>query len=338
MNLTQLKEKFANSVFCRNKRLQSKVPLKFPFVVNLELTNICTENCIWCPQESMTRPRGFMQFDLFKKLIDEMAQHQKLRRLYIHWMGEPLLHPQFLDFIEYAKKKNVAEMIVIATNGVLLNESNMKKLIELQIDELYISIDAGSAETYKQLKNTDNFDTISENIKRASALKKKMKSQLPYLKVKFLETDANFHEKQIFKKLMSKVVDEVYYEKDLSTWDGTNERVNKYINGMKCYLNNYGNLVKRYPCDRLWYSLAVNWEGKVFPCVCDWNGNSSIGDANSELLGDVWYNDQLVNLRKLHLDGRFAEVGLCRECTKWGKRNMGDWLTNNKERAISRPR
>lgn len=338
INLNQLKEDVKDKMFFRNRRLQSRLPLAFPMVLNVELTNICTENCIWCPREAMTRPKGFMKFELFKKVIDEASGFPKLRKLFMHWMGEPLLHPEFMKFAEYAKNKDVAEAIEIATNGVALTEDKMKRMIELGIDELFISIDAATSEKYTSLKNTDNFRTIQENIDRAAKLKKALRAKLPFIRVKFLETDANIEQKKQFKDRWAGTADSVFFEKDLSVWNAKSEKVNKNIGQMECYRRNYGNLTKRYPCDRLWYLLAVHWDGKVSPCVCDWNGEDTIGDLNYQTIEELWRGDVLMKYRAHHINNEYNKISVCDVCTKWGTRNMGDWLLRHKERALSEPK
>lgn len=337
MNFRQIKEQIKDKMYFRKKRLQARIPLPFPMVINIELTNKCTENCIWCPRDSMTRERGFMEFDVFKKIIDEIPRNQKLRRLYVHWMGEPLLHPEFLKFIEYAKSKDKAESIVIATNGFLLSKDVMKRMIELKIDELFVAIDAVDPGSYSEFKNTDHFNIVKDNIVGALALKREVRLRLPFIRVKFLETDQNFRDKDLFRLQWRGIADSVFFEKDLSIWDGKSEKVNKYIKSMGCYLKHYGGLAVRYPCDRLWYLMAVQWNGIVSPCVCDWNGENGIGDIRKQRIEEIWYSDILMSYRSHHINRTFEKVRLCSVCTRWGTRNMGDWLTKHKRKALSMP-
>ncbi|MCX5884682.1 MAG: radical SAM protein [Proteobacteria bacterium] len=337
MNLNQIQEKIKDSRLFRKRRLQSRIPLEFPMVLNVELTNRCTENCIWCPRDSMDRTQGFMEVTLFKKIIDEASLYPKLRKLFVHWMGEPLLHPDFLECIKYASSKKVAEMILIATNGVLLTEKIMKGLIETKVDELYISIDAASSGRYEQLKHTKHFENIKHNIEHAVALKKQLKVKLPFIRVKFLETDLNADQIEAFKQQWRKNADSVFIEKDLSIWDGKSQKVNANIKGMKSYLKNYGELESRYPCDRIWYLLAVQWNGKVSPCVCDWNGENAVGDSNIQTLREIWYGNELKNYRYHHVNHAYDRLPLCDACDRWGTRHMGDWLMKHKEKALSVP-
>jgi radical SAM protein with 4Fe4S-binding SPASM domain len=337
MNIAQLKERIKNISFLKKKRLQSKVPLRFPFLLNIELTNICTERCIWCPQDEITRPKGFIDVGLFKKIIDECARYERLRRLYVHWMGEPLLHPKIVEMLEYAKKKNIAEMIVIATNGTHLSEKIMKELIRLEIDELYLSIDAGTEDTYKRLKGTKSFNKIESNIRNAMELKKKLHAKLPYLRLKYLDMDQNNHEIGLFKRKWETIVDTIFFEDDFNIWNGASNRVNESVVHTDAYKRNYGNLDERYPCDRLWYMLAIHWDGKVSPCVCDWDGKTIVGDLASSSLREIWYSEKMREFRGNHLNNEFDRIEMCKVCTRWGTRNMGDWLTKHKEKALLLP-
>ena len=47
----------------------------FPRGLMIEPSNICNANCVFCPSSDITRSRGFMTFELFKKIIDEAVTH-----------------------------------------------------------------------------------------------------------------------------------------------------------------------------------------------------------------------------------------------------------------------
>lgn len=335
MDLTQVKERIKNVGFLKKRRLQNKIPLRFPFLLNIEITNICSEKCIYCPQPELTRPSGFMDVALFKKIIDECTHMERLRRLYVHWMGEPLLHPKIIEILEYAKEKNIAEMIVIATNGTPLTEKIMAELIRLEIDEIYLSIDAVTGDTYKKLKGTNNFDKIENNIVKAMELKRKLHAKLPYLRLKFLDMDENSHEIEQFKKKWEKIVDTIFFDDVYNIWDGSSDRVNKSVVNTEAYKRHYEDLDERYPCDRLWYGLAIHCDGKVSPCVCDWDGKTVVGDLANTTLSEIWYSEKMREYRKNHLNNEFHRIEMCKDCTLWGTRNMGDWLLRHKNKALS---
>ena len=76
---------------------------EFPFVVDIELTNFCNLKCIMCNQVYMKREKGFMEEELFKKIVDECIENKAGIRLI--GLGEPFLHKKIIDFVKYVKNK-----------------------------------------------------------------------------------------------------------------------------------------------------------------------------------------------------------------------------------------
>ncbi len=66
---------------------------KFPKRVTIEMTNDCNLSCVMCPRRFMKDTNGYIDYDLWCKLIDE-CEGQRVT-LVPFWRGESLLHPQF---------------------------------------------------------------------------------------------------------------------------------------------------------------------------------------------------------------------------------------------------
>src|SRR4030042_1647517 len=91
---------------------------EFPLMVVLSVTYVCNSRCPGCPYTNSTiretyKDASFMPADLFKKIADECGKYGAYLRL--SGGGEPLLHPQMVDLIEYAKSKGAK--IGLITNG-----------------------------------------------------------------------------------------------------------------------------------------------------------------------------------------------------------------------------
>jgi len=108
--------------------------------VYLELTNTCNLRCDFCPSRVSKRKRQFMEFDLFRTAVDEIARKSITRLIGFHILGEPLLHPRLLDAVQYVKNKGLKA--AITTNGSLLSGKMMDELIRHKLDRLIISLDS----------------------------------------------------------------------------------------------------------------------------------------------------------------------------------------------------
>jgi hypothetical protein len=94
------------------------------------------------------------------------------------------------------------KFLEITTNGQILTDKNITKLLGRNID-LYISLDAGTAETYAKLRN-DRFDDILVNLKRLIEAKGGS-GQLPRINLVFMPMQVNVHELEDFVKLCAEL-------------------------------------------------------------------------------------------------------------------------------------
>lgn len=320
----------------REKRLKDNWPLPYPLSIAIELSSDCNSNCYMCPRKNMTRAGGKMDLKLFKKIIDELHKNKVLlRKLFLHWMGEPLLNESFNKMIAYAKKKNIAEMVVMASNLIALDEDKAERLVKSGLDELFVSLDAVRQETYDKIKgNSASLEKVEDSIYRLVETRKKMGSSLPYIRLKILKSSVNRDEIEEFKDKWSPVVDEIYVEEDLNAWNGTNQDVNKNIKGDPLYKEKAGADDGRWPCDRLWYQLAISQDGFVSPCIADWNGTGFIGNVKNESVFDIWHSPKLKEMRRKHIDGKYGELEMCKDCQRWQLTNLKNWLKENKDKAL----
>ncbi len=83
----------------------------------LEITNICNLDCVFCPKT--TREKRSLTPVEFDMLTDKLCG--KIKFLYFHLMGEPLLHRHLPEFIITAREKGFVP--VLTTNGTLLSRA-----------------------------------------------------------------------------------------------------------------------------------------------------------------------------------------------------------------------
>ncbi|SFX31602.1 hypothetical protein SAMN04487866_10499 [Thermoactinomyces sp. DSM 45891] len=87
------------------------------------------------------RNRTFMSWDLWSKIVDECSQYEDVT-LTPSWEGEPMLHPQFQEFMAYAIAR-LGERIRLTTDGALINEQNKETLRNLTSITVNVNSDQG---------------------------------------------------------------------------------------------------------------------------------------------------------------------------------------------------
>jgi len=100
----------------------------------VEITNICNLHCDFCP--GTHRAGRFMPPETFRILAEKLRPH--VSYLYLHVMGEPLLHPQLADILQIAEELNLRACIT--TNGTLLAEQSAVLLAAPALYKISVSL------------------------------------------------------------------------------------------------------------------------------------------------------------------------------------------------------
>ena len=79
-------------------------------------------------------------------------------------LGEPLLHPRFLDMVRLAKERGLRAEVT--TNALLLDEAMAAGLLEAGLDQLVVSIDGASAEAFGRVRSGASLERVVENVRR----------------------------------------------------------------------------------------------------------------------------------------------------------------------------
>jgi len=126
-----------------NRRRHPSLQVGHIFV---ELTNVCDFNCVFCPNEIMTRKRGYMPTQLAKSVIDEIYEAGLTNSLMFNLMGEPLLHRDWYDIFEHADKRNLD--ITFGTNCSRLDDVTLDELYSLPLKLIIVSLQTPTRGTF----------------------------------------------------------------------------------------------------------------------------------------------------------------------------------------------
>ncbi len=132
--------------------------------VYVEVTNKCNLNCSTCMRNVWDVKYGRMSDETFKRILLSFQGQPNKPELFLGGYGEPLSHPHILEMIEQAKE--LGHRVSLITNGILLTEQITRKLIDLKLDMLWVSLDGASPECYVDVRLGDALPTVIENLKQ----------------------------------------------------------------------------------------------------------------------------------------------------------------------------
>lgn len=271
---------------------------QYPILVDLELASVCNLKCPMCytiTKEFKEKVNAkLMNFDLFKKIIDEIGS--KVPALRLSLRGESTLHPKFIDCIKYAKDNGIKEVSTL-TNGSKLELDFFKKMVDAGIDWITISVD-GLDEEYEKIRKPLKFNETFEKIKNMSLYKKENNLNKPVIKIQSLWPS--------IKKNPEKFYNTFKPITDLIAFNPLIDYLQKDADIV--YIDNFS-------CPQLYQRIVVGADGSVMMCSNDEENSHIIGDAKTTTIYDIWHGDKLNKVRELHLreDG-YKNIDVCKRC------------------------
>jgi radical SAM protein with 4Fe4S-binding SPASM domain len=250
----------------------------------------------------------------------------------------------FLEIIESIKK---VPFSVLITNGTLLNEVNISKIIEAGLGRLMISFDGAKKETFEKIRRGADFEKIISNIELINNLKENLSSPRPEVCFSTTLMRSNIEEFPLIVQLAyqlkiniisCKPVQILFPEMEAENLDNFSYLTARYFNQAQKLANELGVKLEPTPdlsklikkdknlsecaneildktykvksCGEYLPILFISPDGKVKPCTM-W-GDGSIGDFKIQNFRDIWEGNEFKRLITQVESGNFS--GGCLKC------------------------
>lgn len=160
-----------------------------PRELQVEVTGACNLACKMCLvryQPKLGRRQGAMCFHTFRALVDDLPD---LERVVLQGLGEPLLAPDLFQMIEYASARGIR--MGFNTNGTLLTRERSRRLVELGLDWLHVSVDGATAATYEGIRDGSDFERVRRNVADLTGVMRELGAEKPDLSLVFVAMRRN---------------------------------------------------------------------------------------------------------------------------------------------------
>jgi len=272
---------------------------KFPSHVDVELSSLCNLSCPMCytttDKFKKAVNRANMDFDLYKKIIDECTKYN-LFSIRLSLRGEAFLNEHIYDMIKYAKEKGIKEVSSL-THGGHIDEEKFEKLIDLGLDWLTISFD-GIGETYEKIRHPLKFDDAVNKIKNYQEIKKRRGVVKPVIKVQTVWPAISKNPEEFY-NIFNPITDQVA------------------SNPLIDYLGKDTDILfeENFTCPQLWERLVIGADGTVLMCSNDEFEAWKLGNVQNESIYDIWHGEKLNKAREAHIKHLgVKEIGPCKHC------------------------
>lgn len=190
-----------------------------PVCLYLEVSNECNLACKTCPiTYGKVEEPAALSLEQVKNLVSEFPT---VKRVVLHGVGEPLLNRELPKIIAWLKESGI--YVLFNSNGTLINKRWREALVESGLDEIRLSLDAATPETFARVRGKPLFDVIIRNIKGLMALKTERRSLTPLVSLWLTGLRETLRELPDFIRLAHSLgIDRVYLQR-LVYWDGTDK-------------------------------------------------------------------------------------------------------------------
>jgi len=247
-----------------------------PSYIEIELTDDCELNCIFCPRNAFENKRSYMDASVFASVMKGMKDFALPYTICLGGLGEPLIHKEASAFISAALENTQLERLVVETNGLYIDEAyrslaaspNGKKLITI------VNINGCDRETYLTLHGADKFSLVAENIAALFSA---------------IDGDAE----RLFVQIMKINETEPFLDRYYDFWE--EKKIPVILQKQNTYLGRlqdrrYSDLtpLERTPCWHLQRDMFILADGTVAFCKQDAAGAHSVGNIRHQSLAKIY--------------------------------------------------
>ncbi len=290
-------KKIANIVKCEIEcRRRVLKPESHPYIIVLDVTNVCNLRCPYCPTgagQRSGRKASMMTADFVAHLLDHLGDYAVM--LYLYNWGEPLLNPEIADIVRVAHDRGI--FTSMSSNLSVKCDSRLEEMCDAGLDHIDPSIDGGTQEVYEIYRKFGDIELVFENIKRIVAHRKAAGRSNPVIDWQYLDFEHNHHEIPAARMKAKELGVDRFFTRHGCTPDDNKDDQDAHSFGSK-----------KYSCELLWRSIVVNADSGVAPCCYMYDRSHDFGRVDEQSIQDVRHNETYVMARRLFDDRRAHEL------------------------------
>jgi len=160
--------------------------------VYVEPTIYCNLDCRTCIRNVWHEELGSMSETTYTRILDSLKSIEPCPTIFFSGLGEPLFHKDIADWI--ARAKAIGATVELITNATLLTEEKARAIVASGLDNLWISIDGATPESYADVRLGAQLPQVIENVMRLRRLRPAGHFAKPEIDVAFVAMKRNLHE------------------------------------------------------------------------------------------------------------------------------------------------
>jgi MoaA/NifB/PqqE/SkfB family radical SAM enzyme len=248
-----------------------------PRSIQIECTTRCNLKCAMCEISYWTEKGGDLELANLQSMLEHLP---KLKRVDLTGIGEALMNRGFFNALRILKSRGL--YVTLNDNFTLMTEDAARRIVELGIDQIFLSLDGATKETYEKIRVGANFDKVVSNARRLIQIKQDTRKKRPEVKINTVVCSTNYRELPALIELASNMgigmvqfVNVMVFENTVNLdTTGVQQKVKAQFEESLERARQLGVLVKielfdKQPvqrCDFPWKRNFVTYDGYIHPC------------------------------------------------------------------------
>lgn len=288
--------------------------------LTIEITTDCNLKCAGCPRTISIAKGNWKNSHISLNTFENILRNIPYTKMAtLHGIGEPLLHPDFLNIVQMAKESRKFGLLKVTTNGITRSPEYMQEAVLMGLDQIWISVDSFDPIIALQMRRGSVVQKLEKNIRRCIEL------GIP-LRISTVISRTNLHDlERLFCKL-HELGNPIVFTQEFQ--DFGNPYGMLTTNDRNTVRNTFERLRVKFPdlnvvppqftlpendlCMAPWRRPAVSVEGYLTPC-CTTFDPTHFGFSNlaQSPLSELWYQEAVQNwLNSMHEN----QIDMCNGC------------------------
>ncbi len=295
-----------------------------PLSVYMDQNNRCNLKCRMCGF-SDGRVAAVRKYDMPRPLYDSIAEQlfPRTNILVLSILTEPFTTRDFPDRLE-AVRRFAVPCSEIITNGTLIDERAVGKILDAAITCLTVSIDGGTKEVYESIRVGASFERVLSSVSLFQRRRAGRGLDLPRLRINHVLSEANIDSFAGFLALVEGIrpekigvrtvsrmseaeiqqtVDPRFWEKvrearlrlaDFCARTGVEDA--GYLRDTPAEIDLFDPFGQRRICRAPWENAAIHANGDVYPCMA-WT-RPAAGNLRGQSFDEIWSGPGFAELRR----------------------------------------
>ena len=179
---------FSEDLFCRAAKRIPALAVS-PRSIQIECTTRCNLKCTMCEISYWTEAGGDLEIEKLRAMLDHLP---RLRRVDLTGIGEALMNRGFFKALKLLKSRGL--YVTLNDNFTMMTEEAARRVVELGVDQIFLSLDGATKQTYEQIRVGANFEKVVGNARRLVEIKKQLGKKRPEVKVNTVVSASNYRE------------------------------------------------------------------------------------------------------------------------------------------------